>query len=102
MKKILLTLLALSTLLCASAQLTKCAIDTKALVREEIASGATELRFLAKMAPGYDRGTLEKTGIRVGSEAGDIVTLTVPVESLQVLETSKEVLQYSISHRVAG
>jgi subtilisin family serine protease len=102
MKKILFTLLAMSTLLCASAQMTKCAIDTKALVGEEIASGATEVRFLAKMAPGFNRGMLEKAGIVIGSQAGDIVTLTVPVASLRVLERDKEVLQYSISHRVGG
>lgn len=102
MKKILFTLLAMSTLLCASAQMTKCAIDTKALVGEEIASGATEVRFLAKMAPGFNRGMLEKAGIVIGSQAGDIVTLTVPVASLRVLEQDKEVLQYSISHRVGG
>ena len=102
MKKILFTLLALSILVGATAQNKKCAIDTKALVQEEVASGATSIRFLAKMAPGYDRGALEKAHITVGAQAGQIVTLQVPVESLEVLESNKEVLQYSISHRIAA
>lgn len=102
MKKIMFTLLALSLLAGAAAQSAKCGIDTKALVKEEVAAGATNIRFLAKMAPGFDRAQLEKAGIAIGAEAGDIVTLTVPVSSLNLLETSKDVLQYSISHRVAG
>ena len=93
MKKIVFTLLAISLLASAAAQTTKCAIDTKALVREEVAAGAQSIRFLAKMAPGFDRGVLEKAHIVVGAQAGDIVTLTVPVENLGVLESNKEVLQ---------
>ncbi len=101
MKKIVFTLLAISLLTCAVAQTTKCAIDTKALMREEVAAGAQSIRFLAKMQPGFDRAVLEKAHIVVGAQAGDIVTLTVPVESLAELEGNKEVLQYSISHRIA-
>ena len=101
MKKILLTLLAMSLLIGASAQSAKCGIDTKALMAEEVAVGAQSLRFLAKMVPGFDRDALEKAGITVGAQAGDIVTLRVPVGSLQLLDDNKEVLQYSISHRIA-
>ena len=101
MKKILFTLLAMSLLGAVWAQGAKCAIDTKALVAEEVAAGAQSLRFLAKMAPGFDRAAMDKAGIRIGAVAGDIVTLTVPVESLGVLEDNKEVLQYSISHHIA-
>ncbi len=101
MKKILLTLLAVSILAGVSAQNKKCGIDTKALVQEEIAAGATSVRMLAQMAPGYDRSLLEKAGIAIGSEAGDIVTLRVPVEALPLLESNKDVLLYSISHRIA-
>ena len=68
---------------------------------EEVASGATTISFLAKMAPGFDRGVLEKQGIIVGAQAGQIVTLRVPVDALGVLESNREVLQYSISHRIA-
>lgn len=102
MKKIIFTLLAMSILVVAQGQTRKCGIDTRALVKEEVAKGATELRFLAKMVKGYDRDRLEKAGITIGAEAGDIVTLRVPVESLSVLESNKEVVLYSISHRVAN
>lgn len=101
MKKALLTLLAVCALGAAIAQTSKCGIDTKALVGEEIRAGATSIRFLAKMVPGFDIKALQSEGIKVGAQAGQIVTLTVPVESLGVLESSKEVLQYSISHRIA-
>ena len=102
MKKLFTTLLVLSLMAGVSAQNVKCGIDTKALMGEEVAAGATTLKFLAKMAPGYETAVLEKAGIKIGAKAGDIVTLTVPVESLGILESCKDVLQYSISHHVAG
>lgn len=102
MKKILFTLLAMSTLMGATAQNKKCAIDTKALVTEEIAAGATHINMLAKMTPDFDRSVLEKAGIVIGTQAGQIITLRVPVVSLPILETNKQVLQYSISHRIAA
>ncbi len=102
MKKILFTLLAMSILLGASAQNKKCAIDTKALVTEEIAAGATHVNMLAKMTPDFDRSMLEKAGMVIGAQAGQIITLRVPVEALPLLESNKQVLQYSISHRIAA
>ena len=102
MKRILLIALCISTLISTHAQNAKCGIDTRALVAEEVAAGATEVRMLAKMVPGFDRGEMEKAGIRFGAQAGQIVTLTVPVEALPLLESHKEVLQYSISHRIAA
>lgn len=102
MKRTLLIALCLSTLITAAAQSPKCGIDTRALVAEEVAAGATTVRMLAKMVPGFDRGILEKAGIRIGAQAGHIVTLTVPVSALPLLESHKEVLQYSISHRIAA
>lgn len=101
MKKILFTLLAMSILIDASAQEKKCGIDTKALVAEQIAAGATNVRMLAKMAPGFDRSVFEKAGITFGAQAGQIVTLRVPIEALPLLDSRKEVLQYSISHPIA-
>lgn len=83
------------------AQTAKCGIDTKALMREEIAAGATTLGFLAQVTPDFDRSALEKAGIVIGSEAGNIVTLYVPVESLNVLEENKDIELYSIAHRIA-
>ena len=102
MKKILFTLLAVSILLGATAQNKKCGIDTKALVAEKIASGATSINMLVKMVPGFDRSVLEKAGMVIGAQAGQIITLRVPVESLGLLESNKEVLQYSISHHIAA
>ena len=102
MKKILLTLLAMSILIGASAQTKKCGIDTKALVAEQIAAGATSIDMLAKMVPNFDRNVLEKAGIVIGAQAGQIITMRVPVEALPLLESNKEVIQYSISHPIAN
>ena len=103
MKKILFSLLALCALSSSFAQKVKCGIDTRVLVGEQIASGATHIDFLAKMAStDFDRGTLQKADIVIGGQAGDIVSLQVPVKSLKVLEENREVLQYSISHPIAA
>ncbi len=101
MKKILFTLLTMSILVGAQAQEKKCAIDTKTLVAEQIAAGATSIDMLAKMVPGFDHSVFEKAGITFGAQAGQIVTMRVPVEALPLLESNKQVLQYSISHRIA-
>lgn len=102
MKKIIFSLLTVCVLGGAIAQNAKCGIDTKALVSEQLQAGATTIGFLAKMSPNFDRGRLEKAGIVIGAEAGQIVTLRVPVESLSELESNREVQQYSIAHRVGG
>ena len=101
MKKILFTLLTMSILIGAQAQEKKCAIDTKTLVAEQIAAGATSIDMMAKMVPGFDHSVFEKAGITFGAQAGQIVTMRVPVEALPLLESNKQVLQYSISHRIA-
>ena len=102
MKRIILTLLAVSLLATVSAQTAKCGIDTKALVREEVAAGAETISFLVKVVPNFDRTAFEKAGVVIGGQGGPIVTMRVPVESLGLLESSKDVVQYSISHRVGG
>lgn len=102
MKKTLIITLALSILTVAGAQVKKCGIDTRALVAEEIAAGNTTVNMLAKMVPGYDRSVFEKAGIVIGAEAGQIVTMRVPVSQLGLLESSKDVIQYSISHHIAA
>ena len=90
MKKILFSLLALCALSSSFAQKVKCGIDTRVLVGEQIASGATHIDFLAKMAStDFDRGTLQKADIVIGGQAGDIVSLQVPVKSLKVLEENR-------------
>ncbi len=102
MKRIVLTLLAVSLLATLSAQTAKCGIDTKALVQEEVSAGAEMISFLVKVVPDFDRTPFEKAGITIGAKAGQIVTMRVPVASLGLLETEKQVLQYSISHRIAA
>lgn len=102
MRKIAFTLLAMSLLATVSAQTAKCGIDTKALVREEVSAGAQAISFLVKVNPSFDRTPFEKAGIAIGAQAGEIVTMRVPVASLGLLESSKDVLQYSISHRIAA
>jgi len=102
MKRILLTILAISILTGATAQTRKCGIDTRALVAEEIAQGATTLKMLAQMATNYDIKALLNAGITVGAQAGDVVTLHVPVSAFSALDDNKEVLFYSISHPIAG
>jgi subtilisin family serine protease len=102
MKRIILTLLAVSLLATLSAQTAKCGIDTKALVREEVAAGAKTISFLVKVVPDFDRAAFEKAGVVIGAQGGPIVTMRVPVESLGLLDSSKDVVQYSISHRVGG
>ena len=89
MKKIIFSLLTVCVLGGAIAQNAKCGIDTKALVSEQLQAGATTIGFLAKMSPNFDRGRLEKAGIVIGAEAGQIVTLRVPVESLSELESNR-------------
>lgn len=103
MKKILLSLLALCALSTAIAQEVKCGIDTRVLVKEQIAAGVTHMDFLAKMSgPEFDRDRLLKADIVIGGQAGNIVSLQVPVKSLRVLEENREVVQYSVCHPIAA
>lgn len=101
MRKILFTLLAISLLAVSKAQTNKCGIDTRVLAAEQIAAGATHIDMLAKLAVGYDGVDLQKAGIEFGARAGQIVTMRVPVESMPLLDSTKEVLLYSISHNIA-
>ena len=43
------------------------------------------VRILAKVTDRFDSKALQKEGIKVGSKAGNIVTLTVPMSRLAVL-----------------
>ena len=102
MKKIVLSLLAMSLLCTALAQTSKCGIDTKALVAEEVAAGSQNLRFLVKMKPGYPQEIFDRMGAKLGTVAGDIVTVTLPASRVAELESNPFVMQYSIAHRVGG
>ncbi|MBR1799223.1 MAG: S8 family peptidase [Bacteroidales bacterium] len=97
---IILTLLLLPST--QHAQVNKCGIDTRALIAEQVKGGQTSVRMLVKVASLTDIPELEKVGIVVGTRAGNIVTATVPVALLSALDTMKQVVQYSVSHRVAA
>ena len=102
MKKTVLIMLALCLLSPAWGQRKKCGVETRALMAEQVAAGATQLRFLAQLSPGYDRQTLRAAGITVSSQAGDVAVLNVPVGSLSQLDANPYIQRYSISHTVGG
>ena len=56
---------------------------------------------LAKVASTFDRSRWEQEGIRIGSQIGDIVTLTVPLERLETLDQAHDIIYYEIAHKVA-
>lgn len=58
------------------------------------------VRILAKVTDRFDSKALQKEGIKVGSKAGNIVTLTVPMSRLAVLERNSDIVQYSIANKV--
>ena len=64
-------------------------------------SGASEVRLLAKVSAQYNADKLKAYGIVTGAKAGDIVTLRVPIDKLQIIDNYAEILQYCISPRVA-
>lgn len=102
MKKIVSTLLTVCCLATCVAQTAKCGIDTRALAQEQIAAGASTINFLAKMALGYSNALFTRAGIQVGAVAGDIVSLTVPVDQIALLDNAPEVLLYSIAHTIGS
>lgn len=63
-------------------------------------SGEEQVRLLAKVADGIDIQQLKKQGIIVGTKAGNIVTLRVPLNKLYMLESNPYIIQYSISQKV--
>ena len=63
-------------------------------------SGKEEIRLLAKVRDGFDARTLASQGITVGTKAGNIVTLRLPLNKLSLLQSSPDILQYSISQKI--
>lgn len=62
--------------------------------------GNEEVRLLAKVGPDFDAAKLKAQGIAVGTKAGDIVTLRVPLMKMSAVEANPDIVQYSISQRV--
>ena len=63
-------------------------------------AGNEQVRLLAKVTAGFDVQRLKAQGITVGTKAGDIVTLRLPLSKLHLLEAEPSILQYSISQRI--
>ncbi len=63
-------------------------------------SANNEVRLLAKVGNGFDARHLASKGIIVGTQAGDIVTLRLPLDKFNILDNESSILQYSLSERV--
>ena len=63
-------------------------------------SGKEEIRLLAKVRDGFDSRKLASQGITVGTKAGNIVTLRLPLDKIALLQSSPDILQYSISQKI--
>ena len=59
-----------------------------------------EVKLIAKVGRGFDARRLTEYGITVGAMAGDIVTLRVPIDKIDVLDANPSILQYCLSERV--
>ena len=59
-----------------------------------------EVKLIAKVGRGFDARRLAEYGITVGAMAGDIVTLRVPIDKIDVLDANPSILQYCLSERV--
>ncbi len=56
--------------------------------------------LLAKVAKSFDADRFRSEGIVVGAQAGDIVTLRVPIEKMDFVDNSADVLFYSLSEGI--
>lgn len=119
MKKIAVSMFLLSILMSAQAQ-RKCGIETQALMQEvqqakkgriemprmlkeqySISADGQTVRMIAKVGARFDEQVLRQRGITVGSQVGNIVTLTVPLTQIDALEQYDQVLVYNTAHTMA-
>ncbi|MBP9990701.1 MAG: S8 family peptidase [Bacteroidales bacterium] len=85
---------------------TKCGIDSKvsmqkALLEAKAKRNMEPMRIVAKVSPSFDSKKIQDKGILIGSRIGDIVTLTVPVERLSLLESDNTILQYQVARSMS-
>ena len=59
-----------------------------------------EMSLLAKVTKEFDAEALRAKGIKVGSQAGDIVTLRLPAHKVRLLDECGEVLMYSVARPI--
>lgn len=79
----------------------KCDASTQVwLMNQSKQKGHEEARLLAKVTETFDASQLKVYGIKVGSRAGNVVTLRVPLDKMWVINNCSDILQYSISRRV--
>ena len=104
MKKAILLVFGLCCLVSVStAQTTKlaagmkcdAATQVKIMKQRQAKQSGEELSFLAKVTKDFDAEVFRTQGIRVGSRAGDIVTLRLTADQTHLLDESAEVLIYS-------
>lgn len=62
--------------------------------------GNEQVRLIAKVSSSFNAQTFAKQGIVVGAQAGNIVTLRVPLAKMWMVDNSAEVLQYTVSEKV--
>ena len=60
-----------------------------------------DVRLLAKVSNRFDIRSLKSEGIVVGAKAGDIVTLRVPLNKLNLIEQNPDILQYTVAFNVS-
>ncbi len=80
----------------------KCdAVSQVRLLKDQQTKSPTEvIRLIAKVTDRFDSKAMKAQGIAVGAQAGDIVTLRLPISKLNVIDSNNEVLQYSVSYPV--
>lgn len=80
----------------------RCDASTQAWILSQQASKSTsEIRLLAKVNPGFNPKTLVAQGVKVGSRAGNVITLRVPADKIGIIERCSGILQYTLSREVA-
>ena len=70
------------------------------IMKQKQSKGDEELSFLAKVTDGFDAGRLREKGIKVGSQAGDIVTLRLRADETALLDEDNTILIYSIARPI--
>ena len=58
------------------------------------------ISVVAKVSPSFEKEEFAAHGIKSGSKVGNIVTMQVPLQKLDVLETSADILQYDVARPV--
>ena len=81
---------------------TKCDANTqvKIMKQRQAKGNGEELSILAKVSKDFNAEVLRAKGIRVGSQAGDIVTLRLTADKTHLLDENGSVLIYSLARPI--